>query len=94
MSRTPGSEASYGSDSNRQYARDPYGVLSPPASERFEPNAALPDDAASTGFHRGGWQLWVAPSDSGRAVYLVQGDPGSGGVVERWPRNVDPVLCD
>jgi hypothetical protein len=94
MGWPPGSEAAYGTDSYRQYARDPYGVLFPLAAEPFEPNAAVPDDAAYTGFHRGGWQLWVAPSDSDRAIYVVQGDPGSGGVVERWTRNVAPAICD
>jgi hypothetical protein len=95
MGWPPGSEAT-GPDTYRQYYRDPSGVLSPSftGTGTFAPNAALPADAASTGFHRHGWELWVAPSDSEEAVYVVNGDPATGAVVERWPRAVDPVACD
>jgi hypothetical protein len=82
------------SGSYREYYRDPSGVLSISHTESFAPNAALPSDAAPTGFHRHGWELWVAPSDSHDAVYVVDGDPAAGAVVERWPRAVDPILCD
>jgi len=81
-----------GGGSSREYYRDPSGVLS--SSQSFAPNAALPADAASTGFHRHGWELWVAPSDSDDAVYVVEGDPAAGAVVERWPRAVHPFVCD
>jgi Immunoglobulin-like domain of bacterial spore germination len=93
MGWPPGSEAT-GPGTYRQYYRDPSGVLSPSSTGSFAPNAALPTDAASTGFHRHGWQLWVAPSDSAEAVYVVNGDPATGAVVERWPRAVVPIGCD
>jgi hypothetical protein len=88
----PPGTATTDNGSYRQYYRDPTDVLT--TSRSFAPNAALPADAAPTGFHRHGWELWVPPSDSDDAVYVVDGDPDTGAVVERWPRAVDPFLCD
>jgi Immunoglobulin-like domain of bacterial spore germination len=93
MGWPPGTETT-DSGPYREYYRDPAGLVSPSRDGSFAPNAALPADAASTGFHRHGWELWVAPSDSDEAVYVVNGDPATGAVVERWPRAVDPIFCD
>lgn len=86
-----GSDVEDGSEENvRSYVRDPGGVLSgdlavPPP----DLDAALPEDAASTGYHRGDWQLWVSPGDVDEAVYLVAGN----GIVERWPRSMQLAAC-
>ena len=78
----------------RQYLRDPQGLLREDTSGPFRADAALPSDAVDTGYHRGDWQLWVAPSDGDEAVYLVNAAPAAQGAVERWPRAPSPVLCD
>ena len=70
---------------NRQYIRDPQGLGWAPTTP-FETGKALPDDASFTGYQRGEWQLWVAPSDQDEAIYMVRGDPAAGGTWERWPR--------
>lgn len=92
-----GTETS-GGEHTRQYVRDPQGIFSMSfvatrIAGSFDGDATLPDDAADTGYHRGDWQLWVAPSDAGRAVYLVNADPAAQ-VVERWARAVDVIACD
>ena len=87
-----GTETANG-DRARQYVRDPQGIFSSSIAGSFDGDATLPDDAADTGYHRGDWQLWVAPSDADRAVYLVNADPASH-VVERWARAVDVIACD
>jgi Immunoglobulin-like domain of bacterial spore germination len=77
---------------NRQYIRDPQslGWTSPTAP--FDAGDKLPDDASFTGYQRGDWQLWVAPSDQNEAIYMVHGDPAAGGTWERWPRG--RIGCD
>lgn len=89
----PGS-ASGSNGRDRQYLRDPSGVLSESTAGPLAPSATLPGDAAYTGLHRGDWQLWVAPSDADTAVYIVNADPAARGVVERWPRVTTPIFCD
>ena len=79
-------------DTTRQYVRDPQGLLGSMTDGTFRADASLPEDAADTGYHRGDWQLWVAPSDADRAVYVVNADPAAQGVVERWPRA--SIGCD
>ncbi len=81
------------SGETRQYVRDPHEVLAGLMSAPFESGTRLPDDAAATGYHRGDWELWVAPSDVDEAVYVVNGDPDAGGTWERWPRSTEPIGC-
>ena len=93
-----GTETS-GGEHTRQYVRDPQGIFGMSfAATRiagsFDGDATLPDDAADTGYHRGDWQLWIAPNSADRAVYLVNADPAAQGVVERWARAVDVIACD
>jgi hypothetical protein len=78
----------------RQYLRDPQGLLTDSQAVTFESRGELPDDAVPTGYQRGEWQLWIAPSDQDEAVYVVKGDPNAGGTWERWSRTTVPVGCD
>ncbi len=93
LARLAGRHGDRNGDRARQYVRDPQGIFSSSIAGSFDGDATLPDDAADTGYHRGDWQLWVAPSDADRAVYLVNADPASH-VVERWARAVDVIACD
>lgn len=79
----------YRDTEHRQYIRDPERALLPSFRlEPFEPDATLPNDAGPTGYHSGGWELWLSVSDSERYVYLVDGDRA-----ERWPRAGSNVAC-
>ena len=82
------------SNGARQYLRDPQNLLGSRTEGAFRGDASLPGDATDTGYHRGDWQLWIAPSDQDRAVYLVNTDPAAQGVVERWPRASAFIACD
>jgi hypothetical protein len=75
-----------GSSGERLWTRDPEGVLThfPRAKQEFEAHAALPADAADTGYRYGVVELWLAPSDDGEYVYLVNARNRSD--VERWVR--------
>jgi hypothetical protein len=44
----------------------------------------LPSDAAATGYTHGDVELWLAPSDNGEYVYLVNSRNRAD--VERWVR--------
>jgi hypothetical protein len=77
----------------RQYLRDPQGVLREFHAAEFGSAGSFPSDAEPTGFHRGDWELWSAPSDVDEAVYVVNGDPRAGGTWERWPRTTEIVAC-
>jgi hypothetical protein len=70
-----------------QYLRDPNGVLAESTVVRFDPDAALPDDAIDTGLHTDDWRLFT--TTKGDAVYVVTGT----GAVERWGRARDQVGC-
>jgi hypothetical protein len=67
-----------------EWTRDPEGVLThyPRAKQEFQAHATLPDDAAPTGYTRGDVELWLAASDDGAYVYLV--NAGDRSDVERW----------
>jgi hypothetical protein len=78
-------------DRVRQYVRDPQGLFADQLVAPFEPDAALPDDAADTGYHRGPIELWISPSDRDEAVYVVNVDTD---VVERWTRPIVAFGCD
>ncbi|MDT7572208.1 MAG: hypothetical protein QOE05_2382 [Actinomycetota bacterium] len=68
----------------REWTRDPEGVLThyPRSKQEFQAHATLPDDAAPTGYTRGDVELWLAPSDEGAYVYLVNARDRTD--VERW----------
>ena len=71
------------------YVRDPTGELRDYQRGAFDPGATLPDGATSTGWSRGGRELWLAADE--QAAYLVDaGDPHD---VERWPAATEPILC-
>jgi hypothetical protein len=82
-----GSSARSG-DQLRQYVRDPAGEFGPTLRGRLALNAALPKDAAATGFRLGDIELYLAPSDQDDAIYVVA---RSG--TERWPRANPMQLC-
>ncbi len=72
---------------DRQYIRDPQGVLrNSGLVVPFDDNADIPDDAINTGYHRDGRQLWVSTDAS--IAYLVVGDR-----VEVWPTATTPIGC-
>ena len=55
----------------------------------FDDDATLPKNATSTGWRRGGRQLWL--SHDKQAAYLVDiDDPHD---VERWPAAKEPIMC-
>jgi len=71
-------------DAGVLYWRDPKGALehAPELQREFRAGAELPADAAWTGWTQRGAELWTAPSDEGRYVYLVRAAYRSD--VERW----------
>ncbi|MBA3690553.1 MAG: Gmad2 immunoglobulin-like domain-containing protein [Actinobacteria bacterium] len=89
-----GTEVASEGDAFRLYIRDPQGVLGTTTSGVFRAHATLPEDAVDTGYHRGDWQLWIAPSDADQAVYVVNADPAARGVVERWQHSTQFPGCD
>jgi hypothetical protein len=74
----------------RQYIRDPDGIMTNELVVAFDPDSNLPDDAVDTGYHRGPWHLWISDRESQGAVYVVNTETG---VVERWGKTIEPVLC-
>jgi hypothetical protein len=64
------------------WSRDPNGVINETTRDGFRARAELPPDAAFTGYTQGAVELWVAPSDRGEYVYLVNAENRSD--VERW----------
>jgi hypothetical protein len=70
----------------RQYVRDPRNVVG--FRSRLDVHSKLPPDARSTGFRDGEAELYTAPSDVDRAVYIVVGN-----TVERWPRSDPMTVC-
>lgn len=71
---------------DRQYLRDPDGVLRRETTSAFDPDAALPADAEDTGYRRDEARLWR--DRDGSAVYVVRGD-----TVERWPAAREMFAC-
>jgi hypothetical protein len=73
---------------DRQYVRDPLGVL--PAGSllgRYEEGVEPPPDAFDSGYRaEGGLQIWFTESDT--ALYVI-GPDGT----ERWPRADEPIGC-
>jgi hypothetical protein len=70
------------------YVRDPANELRDLLRGGFDDDAALPEDATSTGWRRDGRELWL---DEKEAAYLVDiDDPGD---VERWPAAKEPIMC-
>lgn len=75
-----------GEDTADWYVRDTSGELSDFLHGEFDGDAALPSDATSTGWRRGGRELWLAHDK--QAAYLVGRDD-----VERWPAATEPIMC-
>ena len=71
--------------SSRVFVRDPNGAFEFDRGG-FSPDAALPADAESTGFTRGGWELWTSDEED-LHVFLVSADR-----IERWPQS-EEVGC-
>ncbi len=71
---------------DRQYIGDPRGVLTDIVG--FDGDAALPADAADTGFHHDGRHLWISADQA--VAYIVGSDS-----LEAWPApsSDDPVAC-
>ena len=73
----------------RQYIRDATKVV--PRSHlrsKFAVDVRLPTDARNTGYRDGNVQLYLAPSDEDRAIYVV-----AAGRIERWPRSDPMTTC-
>jgi hypothetical protein len=70
----------------RQYVRDPRNIVG--LRSRLDLHSKLPSDARSTGLRDGEAELYIAPSDVDRAVYIVYGN-----TVERWPRSDPMTVC-
>jgi hypothetical protein len=66
-----------------EYVRDPAGepLAQGWVTAPYQAKAALPEDAAYTGWTNGNIELWVSPSAFDRAIYVKRGV-----VIERWPR--------
>lgn len=73
---------------NRQFARDPAGVLGPDTGVQgsYDGDATMPVDAVATELHNAEAELWVAESTPD-VLYVRRSE----GTVERWPR-VEPLL--
>lgn len=68
------------------YVRDTKGEFPEFLRGTFADDATLPKDATSTGWRRGGRELWLAHDK--QAAYLVGTDD-----VERWPAAKEPIMC-
>jgi hypothetical protein len=68
-----------------EYVRDPAGefLRNGWIKEPFDATAALPNDAAYSGWTNGNIELWISLTDVEQAAYLVRGK-----TIERWPRAV------
>ena len=74
---------------DRQYVRDPEGVLAgtPGLLAEYDEGVELPADATYSGYRtEAGDELWFTSDD--RAAYVVTADD-----VERWPRADEPIGC-
>jgi hypothetical protein len=75
----------------KHYTRDAEGVLTGFAGAfrgTLDLDAQLPDGATPTGYTLGDIALWLGPDRGADYAYLVR--PGA---VERWPAEVEPILC-
>lgn len=71
---------------DRQYVRDPEGVLEPELVRPYDPDTDLPDDATDTGYRRIDQQLWLSATES--VAYMVGPDH-----IEAWPSTVTETWC-
>jgi hypothetical protein len=71
------------------YVRDTSGELSDLLKGKFADDAALPSDATSTGWRRGGRELWLA-HDKDAAYLVATDDPHD---IERWPAAKERIGC-
>ncbi|MGI5237296.1 hypothetical protein [Dactylosporangium sp. CA-139066] len=75
-------------DDDRQFVRDPEGVIDKQWLESaYDPHATLPADAKDTGYRHDGQRLWL--DANGSAAYVVDGK-----TVEQWPRTRRGWGCD
>jgi hypothetical protein len=75
-------------DDNRQYVRDPEGVVSKQwLASVYDPRATLPADATKTGYTYDRQQLWLSIDES--AAFIVDGT-----TTEQWPRTLRGWGCD
>ncbi|MGW0585739.1 hypothetical protein ACWD25_60045 [Streptomyces sp. NPDC002920] len=71
----------------RQYVRDPDGVISETLlTAPYDGDARMPAAAHDTGYRYGDWQLWLTDD---RATAYVRTSDG----VEAWPVAKEPVAC-
>ena len=84
-----GSQSTGTPETLRQFVRDPGAkhIAQDQLEGTFDGDATLPRDAASSGFHRGDWELRLSASDEHYA-YLVSMDR-----TERWPRSKSLFGC-
>lgn len=77
---------SYRDSRGTSWVRDPLGALEyfPLAKRDFRAHATLPGDARFTGYEQGAVEVWMAASDGGDYVYLVNSLDRRD--VERWVR--------
>ncbi|MGA7272326.1 MAG: hypothetical protein WB239_14740 [Acidimicrobiia bacterium] len=71
---------------DRQYIRDPRGVLARVGFTAYDENAELPETATNTGYHREGRQLWMSADRT--TAYVVDNDR-----VEAWGTTDEPIGC-
>lgn len=72
---------------DRQYVRDPQGVLGTFGFlSTYSADAELPGDAAPTGYRHGDREIWSIPDDT--AIYVVSPD-----AAERWPGAAETIAC-
>lgn len=71
---------------DRQYLRDPEGVLDEQTVVAYDGEVRVPADAVDTGYRRGEEELWLAADET--VAYLVRGDGA-----EAWPRTTGQVAC-
>jgi hypothetical protein len=68
----------------RQFLRDPEGILADYVTRPYDPGARLPADAKDSGYRRAGGALWLTAT----AAYFVTADK-----VELWPRTKERIGC-
>lgn len=71
---------------DRQYLRDPQGLLEGQVVKPYDGDTPLPADATDTGYRNNGQELWLDPDAD--TAYVVTDT-----TVEAWPATTDHVAC-
>lgn len=71
---------------DRQYLRDPQGLLEGQVVGPYDGDTQLPADATDTGYRNNGQELWLDPDAD--TAYVVTDT-----TVEAWPATTDRVAC-